>query len=156
MTERMVDVAIVGGGMGGMVLGAALAHAGIDYQLYEQAPRFGVIGGHLTIDTAAIDIIGRYGLDAPFHELACCLNTIEVRKFDTGEVVANFPFPDLGSMGVTDPNRHGTREVFGFLRADFVRMVAERLPQDRLNVGHRLVGLTEANGRAVAEFGPSL
>jgi salicylate hydroxylase len=152
MTERKVDVAIIGGGMGGMVLAAALDRAGIDYHLYEQAPRLGVVGGHLTIDTAAIEVLARYGLAEAFHALASPLERIEVRKLDTGEVVTAFPFPDLGSMGVADPNRVGARVVHAFLRADFVQMIAARLPSDRMSIGHRLVSLDEENGRAVGRF----
>lgn len=152
MSTQTTDVAIIGGGMGGLVLAAALDRAGIDYRIYEQAPRFGVIGGHLTIDTAAIEVLARYGLDQLFLDMASPMRTIEVRKLDTGDVVTEFPFPDLGSMGVADPNRHGARTVYGFLRADFVRTVAATLPQDRLFIGHRLSSIDERDGRAVASF----
>lgn len=152
MSDRSVDVAIIGGGMGGMVLAAALDKAGIDYHLYEQAPKLGVIGGHLTIDTAAIEVLAQFDLAYPFEPLASPLERIEVRKLDTGEVITSFPFPDLGSMGVADPNRVGARVVHGFMRADFVQMVAARLPADRISIGRRLVSLVEEGDRAFGTF----
>lgn len=154
MTEATlnVDVAIIGGGMGGMTAAVALNRAGIKAHLFEQAEAFGQVGGHLTIDTAAIEVLSRFGLDKGFLDMAVELNGIEVRHLDSGDVIAAFPIPDLGSMGVEDPNRHGGRIVHAFLRADYVKWLTELMPTDQLHLGCQLSALNEVDGGAVAEF----
>ena len=52
MSAQSVEVAIIGGGIGGLTTAVALNRAGIDAHVYEQADAYGDIGGHLTIDDA--------------------------------------------------------------------------------------------------------
>ena len=154
MTDGLeqVDVAIVGGGIGGLTAAVALNKAGIKAHLFEQAPAFGQVGGHLTLDTAAIEVLARWGLDGHFREMAVELNGIEVRHIDTGEVIAAFPIPDLGSMGVADPNRKGSRVVHAFLRADYLKWLTSLVPQSQLHLGNRLKSLEDVADGAIAEF----
>lgn len=147
-----VAVAIVGGGIGGLVAGVVLNQAGIKAHVYEQAPAYADVGGHLTMDTAAIEVLGRFGLDSPFHDMSCPLDGMEVRSMGTGDVVARFPIPDLGAMGVDDPDRQGSRVVYAFQRADFLSMLMARLPADCMHTGHRLTALNGSENGATAVF----
>lgn len=147
-----VEVAVVGGGMGGLTVAYGLQRQGIDAHVYEQAPAYGHIGGHLTIDTAAISVLARWGLDEPFLKLACACNGLEVRDLVTGEILAHFPHPDVGALGVADETRSGTRIVHAFLRADFLKMVSDRLAPGTLHTDHRLTGLSTDEDGATATF----
>lgn len=150
--SRQVDVAIIGAGIAGMTLAAAMNKVGIKAHLFEQADVFGQVGGHLTLDTAAIGVLNRWGFDVPFLEMAQELNGIEVRHLGSGDVIAHFGLPDLGSMGVEDPNRHGSRIVYAFLRADFLKTLADLIPADQLHTGYLLKSLQDGTDHAEAFF----
>ncbi|MEO9617173.1 MAG: NAD(P)/FAD-dependent oxidoreductase [Parasphingorhabdus sp.] len=156
MTENSVEVAIIGGGIAGLTTAIALNRAGVDAQVFEQAPAYGEIGGHLTIDDPAIAVLARWGLDQKFHDISCQLEGMQVKKLDTGEEVVSMPFPDLGSLGVNDDGRMGTRVVHSFLRADFLGMLLAEIPEGKVHVGHRLTALQNAddggNSNPVATF----
>lgn len=146
-----VEVAVIGGGIGGLSAAVALHQAGLDVHVFEQAPELGDVGGSLTIDTAAISVLGRWGLADAFLADAPLCNGIEVRTI-RGEVVTHFPVPDLGSLGVEDPNRVGSRQVFGFMRSDLIKLLASALPAERLHTGQRLTSVTDSSDGAEARF----
>ena len=50
----MTDIAIVGGGIGGLVAGIALQNAGYNPIVYERAPQFGEVGAGLSLSPNAV------------------------------------------------------------------------------------------------------
>lgn len=147
-----VDVAIIGGGIGGLTTAIALHAMGIDAHVYEQAHAYGNVGGHLNMDEAAISVLSRWGLEKPFHEMASEMDGIEVRDIETSEVIARLPFPDLADMGVEDDSRKGDRIAHAFLRTDYLEMLTSRLPEGRLHVGHKIVDFESKPDSASATF----
>lgn len=147
-----VDVAIIGGGIGGLATAVALNQAGIDAHVYEQTTAYGDVGGHLTIDDAAIAVLAEVGLEEAFREMSCPLNGIEMKNLGTGEVLAHFPHPDLAAMGVADDSRTGTRVVYAFQRADFLQMLVDAIPAENVHTGHRLTSLDGTADSATASF----
>ena len=57
------NISIVGGGIGGLSLAAALSHFDVAYQLFEQAPEPRTTGFAITIQKNAIDALRLIGLD---------------------------------------------------------------------------------------------
>jgi len=147
-----VAVAIIGGGIGGLTTAVALHQAGIDVHVYEQAAEYRDVGGHLTMDTAAIEVLARWGLDVPFNRVACELAGMEIKDLETGKVIVTMPFPDLGALGVKDDKRMGTRVCHAFLRSDYLKLLTDRLPADRLHTGHKLTALSGDAQQATATF----
>lgn len=60
--NRDIRVAIVGGGMCGLVVAAGLLKAGIDVNLYEAAPKFGEIGAGVGLGANAIRVLQHLGM----------------------------------------------------------------------------------------------
>jgi salicylate hydroxylase len=147
-----VDVAIVGGGIAGLTTAVALTQAGLDVHVYEQAPAYGEVGGHLTMDPAAVAVLARWGLDGPFNDISCELDGMEVKSLRTGQVLAAFPHPDIGALGVEDDDRKGTRILRSFLRTEFLGMLAAQLPAQNLHTGHKLVALAGDETGATVRF----
>lgn len=58
--DRMV--LIVGGGIGGLTLGAALSRAGIDFMVYERAPALGEVGAGILVHPSAMRALAHIGL----------------------------------------------------------------------------------------------
>jgi salicylate hydroxylase len=151
-TPSKVDVAIIGGGIGGLSTALALHKIGFDAHVFEQAPAYGEVGGHLTMDEAAIAVLKTFDLDQAFLDIGCHLDGMEVRAMDTGEVAVHMPLPDLGSMGVKDKSRMGGRVAYAFLRTDYLNICTSRLPEGRLHTGHKLTGLSGDADSATAVF----
>lgn len=149
---QSVEVAIIGGGIGGLATAVALNRAGIDAHVFEQADAYGDIGGHLTIDDAAIAVLARWDLAEGFHAISCRLPQMQVKKLDTGEEVVTMPFPDLGSLGVSDDGRMGVRVVHSFLRADLLELMLGAIPAGKVHTGYRLTDLANGEDTATATF----
>ena len=58
-----MKVAIIGGGIGGLSAALQLLKAGLDVQVYEQAPRIGEIGAGIQISANAMHVLRHIGLD---------------------------------------------------------------------------------------------
>ncbi|MFK7734001.1 MAG: FAD-dependent monooxygenase [Pseudomonadales bacterium] len=152
MAVAQNEIAIVGGGIGGLIVGYGLHKEGYDVHIYEQACEYEHVGGHLTMDSPTVEILARWGLDEPFKEISCELDGMEVRHIDDGGIAAHFQFPSLGALGVDDPNESGIRILRAFLRPDFLEMVTSRMPDERLHTDHKLVALESSEDYATAVF----
>lgn len=151
-SEMNVGVAIIGGGIGGLATAVALNQAGVDAHVFEQTAAYGDVGGHLTIDDAAIAELAAFGLEDAFRAMSCPLNGIELKNLGTGEVLSHFPHPDLAAMGVDDDSRTGDRVVYAFQRADFLEMLVGAIPAEHVHTGHRLTSLSGDSSSATATF----
>jgi len=129
-----------------------LNKAGINAHVFEQADQYGEVGGHLTIDTAAIEVLSRWGLDGQFLDMACECDGLEIRTLRSGDILAHFPHPDVGALGVNDSTRAGSRVIHAFLRTDFLGMLAEQIPAENLHTGHKLTALSGDADGATAKF----
>ena len=56
-------IAIVGAGMGGMAAAATLRQAGIDVEVYEQAPQFARIGAGIQMMPNSMKVLRRIGVE---------------------------------------------------------------------------------------------
>lgn len=151
-TPSEVDVAIIGGGIGGLSTALALQNIGIEAHVFEQAPAYGEVGGHLTMDEAAIKVLKTFNMDQAFRDIGCELDGMEVRAMDTNVRMVHMPLPDLGSMGVKDKTRMGGRIAHAFLRTDYLTIATERMVESTLHTGHKLVDLKGDTESATATF----
>jgi len=63
MTGRPnLDVAVVGGGIGGLTAAVALMRKGIDVTVFEQAPQLLPVGASLALGPNATRLLGALGL----------------------------------------------------------------------------------------------
>lgn len=152
MSNGDVEVAIIGGGVGGLATAVALNHAGIDAHVYEQAEAYSDIGGHLNIDEAAIAVLARWGLEDGFRKIACCMDGIQMKRLATGDDTFAVPFLDIGSLGVDDNERVGARICSSFLRADLLALLVDNIPKGNIHIHHRLEKVENRGDRAVATF----
>ena len=62
MTARSLNVAVIGGGIGGLTAAVALRRAGCAVDVYEQAPQLTEVGGGINMGPNATRILRRLGL----------------------------------------------------------------------------------------------
>jgi salicylate hydroxylase len=149
MPEPTPHVLIVGGGIGGLFAANALIAHGLRVSVYEQAPALGEIGAGVYLTPNSVRQLQRLGL-APAVETWGA-------RVGTGSQYFRHDGTAIAPVQVTDSA--GWNATFGMHRADFVRILADALPPDVVNTGHRCVAcawegdgarLSFANGAVAA------
>jgi len=85
-STKKLSVAIIGAGMGGLATAAALRRAGIDADVFEQAPRFARLGAGIQIGCNAMKVVRGLGLEERLRAEAFYPRSWNNRDFDTGAV----------------------------------------------------------------------
>lgn len=135
--KRVIDknskIAIVGGGIGGLVAGIALQKAGFNPVIYERAPEFGEVGAGISMSpnaTLGLESLG-FGdyLDANANE------PLEQRLYhcETGELLKTF-------------DRRDCRETYQAAyyqlhRADLLTMLIDAFGRDHCAMNHGLAAI---------------
>lgn len=97
MDLSTIDIAVIGGGIGGMAAACALAQRGAAVTVYEQAPAFGEIGAGLQVSAngqAVLRALKAVGAEA--HPAATVSRGTEIRDGARGRPVATIPAPRAG------------------------------------------------------------
>jgi len=140
-----MKIAVIGGGIGGLSAALQLLKAGLDVEVYEQAPRIGEIGAGIQISPNASRLLLRLGLKPAMDAIGVRPRVVHQRRWDDGRTLQRAPLGPEIEAAFGAPYYH-------FHRADLVALLADALPPERLHVGHKLVGLEQQGGRAGARF----
>jgi len=136
MVQSRPDVAIVGGGIGGLFAANALLAQGIRVAIYEQAPAIGEIGAGVFLTPNSVRHLQRIGLEPAVEKWGARVGPNSRYFRHDGAPIA--------PVQVTDSS--GWNATFGMHRADLVEMLADALPAGVLHTGHRCTGF-EQNGK---------
>ncbi len=135
----MVQIAIIGGGIGGLTAALALRQAGFEPQIFEQAPALLDVGAAIAIWPNAMRVLERLQL---------------------GDRV-------LGQAGVMEEihwlDQHGflinrvriaqnSAPAVALHRADLQHLLQHALPQSSIHLGHMLIDQQQRGDRIVAKF----
>lgn len=97
MDMSTLNIAVVGGGIGGTAAACALAQRGATVTLYEQAPAFGEVGSGLQVSAngqAVLRALGAVGVEGT--EAATVSRGTLIRDGAQGRFVAKIPSPRAG------------------------------------------------------------
>ncbi len=139
------EVAVIGGGIGGLSAALQLLKAGLDVHVYEQAPRITEIGAGLQISPNASRLLHRLGLREAMDAVGVRPRAVHQRRWDDGKTLQRAPLGPEVEAQFGAPYYH-------FHRADLVNLLAAAVPPERLHVGHRLVDLEQRGERVTARF----
>jgi salicylate hydroxylase len=131
-------VAIVGGGIGGLVLALALRERGIAFEVYEQAEELREIGAAVALSANATRELRRLGLGEQVEAVSVVPSALVIRRGVTGEVIADHPIGRGGTYEATFGAPY-----YGVHRVALLQALGERLRGDGLNLGRRCVGVDE-------------
>ena len=132
MSEKL-QIAVVGGGVGGLTAALALRARGLSVTVFEQADELREIGAGVSIFPNAMLLLQRIGLADGIEKIGCPITGL-VTRTSAGELIATSASP---STGVRSYNVH---------RAEFLKLLADAQPEGSLHLGHRLSGAGEADG----------
>jgi 2-polyprenyl-6-methoxyphenol hydroxylase-like FAD-dependent oxidoreductase len=142
----MPEVAIIGGGIGGLTLALELHAAGIDCSVYEAAGELSAVGVGINLLPHASRELARLGLEHELAEVAIeTRNSLYFNRFGqhiytepTGRT-AGYPWPQFSI------HRGDLHEIL-------VRAVRDRLGPDRVVTGHRCLSVAQDATGATAVF----
>ncbi len=131
---RSCDVAIVGGGIGGLTLATSLLTHSIDVQVFERDAEFREIGAGVAIAGNATRLLARLGID--LTPGAHVPPEVEFRRWKDGALLGSHPIGERYLQQVGAP-------LLTLHRGTVRRLLAAAVPADRVHMNHLLVGLSE-------------
>jgi salicylate hydroxylase len=140
-----LQVAVIGGGIGGLSAGLAMSKAGCDVHVYEQAAKFGEIGAGIQISPNASRLLYRLGLKDAMDAWGVRPAGVHQRRWDDGRTLQRAPLGPAVEAAFGAPYYH-------FHRGDLAALLAAALPGERAHCRHRLVGIEEKGARVIARF----
>jgi salicylate hydroxylase len=141
MATRL-NIAIVGGGIGGLFAANALLAKGQRVTVYEQAPAIGEVGAGVYVTPNAVRHLNSVGLGGAVERLGA--------RVGPGSAYFRHDGAPIAPVQVTDAA--GWNACFGMHRADYVEFLAAQLPAGIIRTGHRAVHFEQATGIARVKF----
>src|SRR5712671_7179099 len=89
--RKNTSIAIIGAGIGGLAVAAALRQAGIDSSVYEQAETFARVGAGIQQSPNAMKVHRGLGIEARLRDTAFAPATSLNRDAETGTVTNEHP-----------------------------------------------------------------
>lgn len=132
---------VVGGGIGGMAAAVALARAGIDVQVYEQARELTEVGAGVSLAPNGLRMLHRLGVGEGVRRLGARHVSTQLRLAD-GQPARHEPHQ------FAQPGRN-----VGIHRADLLALLAEQLPPGTVRTGHRCTDFSQDADVATVRFG---
>lgn len=142
---RSTSVAIIGAGIGGLTLAAALHHRGIPATVYEQAPELREVGAAVALSANGARVLHELGLRERLAARGTVPTELVYRNWRAGERITSHP------VGEDYAERFGA-PYYGVHRADLQHALVETCAPDALHLGHRLIDLSESDGGYRLEF----
>ncbi len=139
-----LSVAIVGGGIGGLTAAIGLIRAGVDVQLYEQAPEISEVGAGIGLFPNSTRILFGYGLEEPLRRRGFAPPSLEYLRWEDGSSLARADFLEIGArFGYPHLTLH---------RAHLVDILLAKIPADVVHLNHRLIELDDDGERVRLGF----
>jgi 2-polyprenyl-6-methoxyphenol hydroxylase-like FAD-dependent oxidoreductase len=140
----MTRVAIIGGGIGGLVVARALTRRGVEVAVYESAPELREIGAGVALGPNAMKVLRAFGLEDAVRAIAGRSEWALTRNGKTGRVISR-------------TGREQQRMLFGSAgatvhRADLLDVLAQSVPSGIVTLGARCTGVVTSDDGAVARF----
>ncbi len=133
------SLAIIGAGMGGLTLAAALHQRGIEAQIYEQAPGFVRLGAGIQMSPNAMRVLRGIGLELRIRATAFQPRSWTNRDWDTGRLTNELP------LGADAEAKYGAPYLL-MHRGDLHEALASRVPDDCIARDKKLVDLDWRQG----------
>lgn len=133
MRSNGLEVAIVGGGIGGLAAALSLHERGVDVTVYEQAPELGEIGAGVLMTPNGVRHLERLGVGDALAKLG--------GPVSDGSTYYRMDGSKVAPILTTDSS--GWNGMYGMHRADLLSILADALPAHVVQTGHRCVGFEQ-------------
>ncbi len=141
----MLRIGIIGAGIGGLTAAVALRRAGFEPEVYEQAAELTEVGGGINLGPNAVRVLYRLGLGSGLDRDGVRPLVTHQRRWRDGRTLQKAPVNPLCEQLYGAP--HLTLH-----RRDLLAVIASGLPNERIHLGHRLVGISNQGDVVEAWF----
>jgi salicylate hydroxylase len=132
-----MQVAIVGGGIGGLAAALFLRAAGLQASVYEQAPQAREAGAGIVVAPNMVRLMARLGLARELEKFSVRLEAAwEFRHWQDGRVLSVQP------MGEVCERLYGAH-CYVAHRADLLALLQGAVPQEAVHRDHRCIALDQ-------------
>jgi salicylate hydroxylase len=145
--HKALSIAIIGAGIGGLVLALLLRARGVEAELFEQSSELAEIGAAVALSANATRELERLGLLAGLAEFSTEPEELIWRDGLTGRRVAAHPVRQGGAYA-----RQFGAPYFGIHRASLQKVLSGAHGQDGLNLSHRLTSIAEDGDGVILGF----
>jgi 2-polyprenyl-6-methoxyphenol hydroxylase-like FAD-dependent oxidoreductase len=130
-------IIIIGAGIGGLAVAAALRQRGIAAEVYEQADAFARVGAGIQQSPNAVKVHRGLGIEDRLRQVAFCPSSSLNRDAHSGKVTNDHP------LGRAVEQRYGA-PYLTLHRGDMHEALASIVPAGSVHLGKKLVGIREA------------
>jgi salicylate hydroxylase len=142
MATKPLDVAVLGGGIGGLTAALALWRRGLNVQVYEQAHEFVEVGAGVSLGPNALRLLDRLGLQSDIDAIAARPSGYEMRRGGDGKVIF-----ETHSSGPLQKLKSVTLH-----RGHLLKTLAQAIPGERLHPNRRGTHVEDLGDRAQVFF----
>lgn len=132
--DHDVDVAVVGGGLGGLTLAIGLLGAGVSVEVFEQADDLREVGAGVALAANSTRLLDRLGVRP--ESAGNAPPDVHFRRWDDGTLIWSHPVGDWYRERMGGP-------FLTLHRGTLRRLLAEAVPPERVHTCHRLVGIDQ-------------
>lgn len=141
----MLNIAVIGGGIGGLTAALALRKAGFNVDVYEQASELTEVGGGINMGPNAVGVLQKLGLGPGLDREGVRPIGTHQRRWQDGRTLQK------AALNPRCAQLYGSPHLT-IHRADLLAVIAAGFPSEHVHLGHRLVGLAERDDATEAWF----
>ena len=140
-----LNIAVIGGGIGGLSTAIGLRQKGFAVDVYEQAPELTEVGGGINMGPNAVRVLYRLGLREGLEREGVRPIGSHQRRWQDGRSLQRAALNPLCEQLYGAPH-------ITIHRADLLAVIGAGFPAERVHLGHRLVGLADRSDTIEAWF----
>jgi salicylate hydroxylase len=142
MARKQLQIAVIGGGIGGLFAANAMIANGLEVSVYEQASELGEVGAGVYVTPNSVRQMQRVGLGPAVEKWGALVGDGSQYLRHDGTHIAPVQVEDA----------FGWNATYGMHRADFVDFLAEPLPAGVVHCGHRATKFEQVSDKALVTF----
>lgn len=136
-----MEIAIVGGGIGGLTTALALQQNGQKVTVYESAPEIRPVGAGIAMASNAMQVFDRLGIRGKIENAGCKISKV---------IITDAKLNTLSTTGLTRfEEKYGVHNI-AIHRADLQKILAEEIGFENIQLSKRLLKIEEKGGFELA------
>lgn len=138
VSNKYIMYSIIGGGICGLTTALAFEKLGIEYQLYEKAPKLIPIGSGILLPPNSLQVFDWLGVSDDLRKCGSLMKRITLTK------------PDMSPL--FDYTQDDVKEKYGFYsisihRWELQNVLLRRLPKDKIHLGKSFVNFKQSKNK---------